>query len=52
MEDKMDEMRIMLVDDEEGFLSRPGTCLKEKGSTLHGSERLRGLERLTRKSTW
>jgi DNA-binding NtrC family response regulator len=48
MEDKMDEMRIMLVDDEEGFLSTTKNVLERKGinvtTAMSGSE---ALEKLT-----
>jgi DNA-binding NtrC family response regulator len=48
MEDKMDEMRIMLVDDEEGFLSTTKNVLERKGinvtTATSGSE---ALEKLT-----
>jgi len=48
MEDKMDEMRIMLVDDEEGFLSTTRNVLERKGinvsTAASGSE---ALEKLT-----
>ena len=47
-EDKMDEMRIMLVDDEEGFLSTTKNVLERKGinvtTAMSGSE---ALEKLT-----
>ena len=39
----MDEMRIMLVDDEEGFLSTTRNVLERKGiNVTTASERLRG----------
>jgi len=48
MEDKMDEMRIMLVDDEEVFLSTTKKVLERKGinvtTAMSGSE---ALEKLT-----
>jgi DNA-binding NtrC family response regulator len=47
MEDKMDEMRIMLVDDEEGFLSTTRNVLERKGinvaTATSGSEALEKL---------
>jgi DNA-binding NtrC family response regulator len=51
MEDKMDEMRIMLVDDEEGFLSTTRNVLERKGINVEtatsGSE---ALEKLTQEN--
>jgi DNA-binding NtrC family response regulator len=51
MEDKMDEMRIMLVDDEEGFLSTTRNVLERKGinvaTATSGSE---ALEKLTQEN--
>jgi DNA-binding NtrC family response regulator len=48
MEDKMDEMRIMLVDDEEGFLSTTRNVLERKGinvaTATSGSEALEKLK--------
>jgi DNA-binding NtrC family response regulator len=48
MEDKMDDMRIMLVDDEEGFLSTTRNVLERKGinvtTATSGSEALEKLK--------
>jgi DNA-binding NtrC family response regulator len=51
MEGRMDEMRIMLVDDEEGFLSTTRNVLERKGiNTATATSGSEALEKLTQEN--